>query len=324
VRHPSAAYAGGEPLAEVVRSGFAESFHRGSVAVLDADARVIAAAGDVAGPVFPRSALKPLQAVGMLRAGLRVPPADLALICGSHRGQPVHLVRVRAMLTVAGLDESALQCPPDHPLDESMRTGTRSRVQMNCSGQHAGMLLTCRSAGWPVATYLQPDHPLQISLRDTVADLVGEPAAATGVDGCGAPVFAMSLRGLAVAFLRLVSAAQGTPERAVADAMRQHPEQVSGTDAQAQDTVLMRASAGLLAKGGAEGVHAAAHWERGAVALKIDDGGGRARMPVLGVALRRLGLDLVVPAEPVRGGGLTVGEVRAVWTPDGAGDANRS
>jgi L-asparaginase II len=305
-------YLGGEPVAEVVRSGFVESCHRGSVAVLGPDGGTIAAVGDIAGPIFPRSANKPLQAVGMLDAGLALTDAaDLALVCASHRGQPVHVARVRAMLAAAGLDESALRCPPDQPLDETARTGTPSRAQMNCSGKHAGMLLTCLASGWPTATYLEPTHPLQVALRATVERLAGEGVSAVGVDGCGAPVFALSLRGLAAAFLRLVHAPSGSAERTVADAMRAYPEMVSGIDAAAHDTALMRTVVGMVAKGGAEGVQAVAVPGVGAVALKIDDGAMRARLPVLGWALGRLGLRAALRHTPVYGGGELVGEVRA-------------
>jgi L-asparaginase II len=315
-------YSGGVPLVEVVRSGFVESVHRGSVVVLDAAGEVAAAAGDVEGPVFPRSSAKPLQAVGMLRAGLRLSdPADLALVCASHFGEEFHVARVRALLRSAGLDESALRCPPDLPLSEAARHavlaagGGRARVLMNCSGKHAGMLLTCRAAGWAAEEYYHVEHPLQERLRAAFEDLTGHPAAADGVDGCGAPVFATPLRGLAASFLRLVSAEPGAVERSVADAMRAHPQIVAGTGA--PDTRLMGEVPGLLAKGGAEGVVAVAVPGVGAVALKIDDGAMRARMPVLVSALHRLAV--VAPGlaalaeEPILGGGVAVGTIRSVW-----------
>jgi L-asparaginase II len=159
---------------------------------------------------------------------------------------------------------------------------------------------------------------LQQALATTIADLTGEPIAAVGIDGCGAPVFAFSLRGLASAFLGLVSAPAGTPELAVADAMRAYPELVSGSGPGAHDTRLMRGVPGLLAKGGAEGVAVAAIPGVGAVALKIDDGAARARMPVLVSGLHRLGvqapvLEQLVAEERIRGGGRTVGTVCAIW-----------
>ena len=273
-------YEGGAPLAEVIRSGFAESFHRGSVVVLDADGATVASAGDVESPVLPRSAHKPLQAIGMLRSGLRLrDPADLAVVCASHSGEDVHLARIGALLRGAGLDESALRCPPDLPLGESARAavhragGGPSRIQMNCSGKHAGMLLTCLAAGWPTEEYWHPGHPLQERVRAAVEEFTGEAAAAVGVDGCGAPALAVSLTGLAGAYRRLVSAEAGSVERSVADAMRAHPLLVAGTGA--EDTRLMTGLPGLLAKGGAEGIAAVALPGGGAVALKIDDGGKR-------------------------------------------------
>jgi L-asparaginase II len=311
-------YLGGEPLAEVVRSGFVESRHSGSVVVLDATGEVAAWAGDVLGPIFPRSANKPMQAAGMLAAGLTATPAELAIISASHRGQPAHVAAVRGVL--AGIPPAALGCPADYPLSDDARDalvragGERAPLYMNCSGKHAGMLRTCAANGWPLAGYLDPAHPVQVAIRAGVESLAGEPAAATGVDGCGAPLLAVSLRGLAAAFLRLVSAPEGTGPRLVADAMRAHPDLVSGTDAEGHDTQLMRAVPGLVSKIGAEGVLAAAVPGVGAVALKIDDGSPRARLPVLNAAFSRLGLSFPEYADvPVLGGGSRVGEVRAVW-----------
>ena len=158
-------------LAEVVRSGFVESVHHGSVIVLDATGQVVAEAGDVTGPSFPRSSNKPLQTVGMLRAGLRTAePADLALISGSHFGEPFHVARTRRILTAAGLDESDLRCPPSLPLSETERDiilragGGATPILMNCSGKHAGMLATCVVNGWPLDSYLDPKHPVQVAM----------------------------------------------------------------------------------------------------------------------------------------------------------------
>ncbi|MDH6463940.1 L-asparaginase II [Micromonospora sp. A200] len=315
-------YEGGVPLVEVVRSGFVEGVHRGSVVVLDAGGLPVAGAGDVTSPIFPRSASKPMQAIGMLRAGLPLTdPADVALVSASHAGEEFHLARVAALLARAGLDGSALHCPPDLPVGEAAREavlragGGPTRVQMNCSGKHSGMLLTCVAAGWPLDGYWRPEHPLQQRLTATIEEFTGEEVAAVGVDGCGAPVLAVSLTGLAGAYLRLVSAEPGSVERTVSDAMRAYPELVGGTGA--EDTRLMRGVPGALAKVGAEGVIAAAVPGVGAVALKIDDGAGRARMPVLVSALRRLGVDAPVLTEyaelPLLGGGLPVGVVRAAW-----------
>jgi L-asparaginase II len=316
-------YAGGVPVAEVVRSGFVEGRHHGSVAVLDASGRLVASAGDPFGPVFPRSSNKPMQAVGMLRAGLDLTdPADLALVAASHDAEPSHVDRVRAMLHAGGLTEADLRCPPDLPLSDSAREavlrtgGGPERILMNCSGKHTGMLRTCVSAGWSIEDYLDPTHPLQQACRAAIEDLAGEKAEASGVDGCGAPVLALSLSGLARAFLPCVSAPPGSEPRRVADAMRAHPELVSGTGR--DDALLMRGIDGLLSKGGAEGVVAVALPDVGAIALKIDDGAMRARMPVLVSALRVLGVDAAVLNDlaetPVLGGGHPVGSVRSIAT----------
>lgn len=314
------AYSGGWRLVEVVRSGCVECFHHGSVVVVDARGAVLDSAGDVSGPIFPRSSNKPLQALGMLRAGLApAVAADLALVCGSHLGQDFHAARVREMLGRAGLDEAALRCPPSLPLDEPARTavlaagGGPTRVRHNCSGKHAGMLATCVAAGWPVETYRDPAHPLQRRLHDTVAEYAGEPVASVGVDGCGAALFAVSLTGLATAFRALVGGAPGSAEHTVAGAMRAHPEYVAGTGA--ADTRLMAAVPGLVVKSGAEGVAAAAYPGAGAVALKIDDGAARARLPVLVSALRRLGVECPELGDltAVYGGGRPVGDARSVW-----------
>jgi L-asparaginase II len=294
-------------LAEVVRSGFTESVHRGSCLILRPDGSELCALGDVTSPVFPRSSTKPLQALAMLRAGLELPDdADLALGCASHNGEPGHVRRALAMLERHGLMESALHCPPDP-----------RRAAMNCSGKHAAMLATCVQRGWPVDDYTDPEHKLQRIIADTVAELTGEPIAHTGVDGCGAPLFAYSLTGLARAFRTLVLAESGS-ERRIADVMRAHPWLVAGTGR--PDTLLMLAVDGLLAKGGAEGVHAVALAGGATIALKIDDGSPRPRGTVLVAALDALGaLPDNLAARSVLtglarghvlGGGREVGEVR--------------
>ncbi|GIF53370.1 asparaginase [Asanoa ferruginea] len=312
-------YEGGVRLAEVVRSGFPEGYHHGSVVVLDATGTAVATAGDVESPMFPRSSNKPMQAVGMLRAGLRLgDPADLALVCASHWGQDIHVDRVAALLWKAGLDESALGCPPDMPLDPAAAAdviragGGPSRIQMNCSGKHTGMLLTCQAAGWPIEGYLQPEHPLQKALAAAVADVAGEEIVATAVDGCGAPLLGLSLTALARGFLRLVD---GTVEASPADAMRAHPDLVSGRDT--TESNLMRAIPGMLVKAGAEGVMAVAVPGAGAVAIKMDDGAHRGNRPVLVSALRRIGVTGAALEEtadvPILGGGARVGELRSLW-----------
>jgi len=309
-------------LVDVLRNDRVESVHRGSLYVRGAGGETLLHLGTPEETVFPRSANKPMQAVAMLRSGLGadvpVDEADLAVATGSHSGEPAHVERVRGMLAAGGFTEDDLGCPPQLPIDEMAAHAVlaagrgASRVLMNCSGKHAAMLLTCRAAGWSTTDYLSPEHPLQREVRRVVEELSGETVTETGVDGCGAPLFAITLIGLARCFAALVTAPAGTPQRRVADAMRSHPLYVAGS--RREDTLLMRAVPGLLMKGGAEGVHAGALADGSAITLKIDDGAIRARMPVFVAALRRLGLEheeFDRQAEsPVLGGGEVVGSVR--------------
>jgi L-asparaginase II len=304
-------------VARVVRSGFVESVHHGTAVAVDGDGDVVAAAGDWQAPVFPRSSLKPLQAVAMVRAGLDLDGHLLALASASHSGERYHLDGVRRMLAAAALTEDDLRNTPDLPLDADERLawqragwGPRALAQ-NCSGKHAAMLATCRANGWDTSTYLLTSHPLQRAIAETVADLAGEALAAVGVDGCGAPVHAVSPLGLAVAFARIAAAAPGTPEGRVAAAVRAHPEWLGGTGRDV--TRLVRGIPGLVAKDGAEGVYAAALPDGRAAALKIADGGERPRVAVLAALLHRLGVEAAVLDElaevPVLGHGVPVGRV---------------
>ncbi len=307
-------------LVENWRSGFLESVHRGALVVLGADGAVLAAFGDVDRAVLPRSSNKPMQATALLEAGWSPRSTEeLAIGAASHNGEDVHRELVAGMLADAGLGSGDLGCPPALPLHEPTRAEwlvagrLPERLAMNCSGKHAAMLSACVAAGWPTSGYLDPDHPLQQAIEARLTRLAGEQVPAVVVDGCGAPQHALSLTGLARGIGAVVEAPDGTPERRVADAMRAAPWFVAGTGR--DDTELMRAVPGLLVKGGADGVHVAALPGRGAVALKLDDGGDRGRLPALTAALRLLD----VPAEPlarwlqlpVSGGGSVVGEVRA-------------
>lgn len=306
-------------VAEVVRSGLVESRHRGSVIALAADGSVAFAAGSTDAPMYPRSSNKPAQAAAMLRLGLPLDGELLALASASHSGEPFHVDGARRILALAGLDESALRNTPGYPIDpasmvEYVRTGGEpSSLTADCSGKHAAMLLTCVVNSWPTESYLDPAHPLQVAIHDTVGSLAGVPATHTGVDGCGAPLFAMSLTGLARMFRALALAPPGTPERRVVDAIQAHPEYTSGTTR--DETRLIRGVPGLVAKGGAEAVIAVALDDGRAAAVKIDDGGARARMPVMAATLRRLGLEAPVLDElasaPVLGGGHPVGDLWA-------------
>lgn len=313
-------------VAEVVRSGFVEGRHHGSVVALAPDGSVEWSIGDVDSPVLPRSCNKPLQAVAMVEAGLDLPPDLLAMACASHSGEAMHLEAVQRILTGAGLTEDDLQCPADWPMidvvrDEALRSGaSASRLFMNCSGKHAAMLATCVANGWDTATYLSPSHPLQQAILTTFARLTGEPVDTVAVDGCGAPLLSTSLTGLTRAFRSLAIATSGAEAR-VAEAIQAHPELVSG--ATRDELTLLRAIPRAIGKAGAEACYAVALPDGRSFALKIEDGGARARPVVMAAALERSGvLGLAgVDAEAVRrtgvhvlhGGGVPVGEVRAAY-----------
>jgi L-asparaginase II len=313
-------------IAEVIRSGFEESRHRGSAVVLGADGhQVLFSAGEVVAPMFPRSSNKPVQAAAMRACGLAVEGELLALASASHSGEDFHITGVRKILAGAGLTEDALQCPPALPMDEPTlwrllgEGGRPDRVHMNCSGKHAAMLATCVAAGWPTETYRDPGHSLQREIKAALGRLAGEDVAATGVDGCGAPLFAISLTGLARAFRALVLADPDSAERSVADAVRAHPAWTSGT--RRSERELHQAVPGLLVKSGAEGVQAFALADGRAGAVKMEDGAPRA-IPAITVALlRAIGADQAdgvdrdaldrIADVPVYGGGQVVGKVVA-------------
>ena len=304
-------------LVEVLRNGYLESVHRGRVAVTDPDGGLACSLGAEFAPMYPRSAVKPLQAVGMLRAGLDLQGKLLALVCASHSGEPMHLAGVREILGQGGLDETALQTPADWPLDEVAREDwiragrPKAPVAANCSGKHAGMIRTAQVRGDDLGSYRDPDHPTQLAIVSAIDDLASEQAGNLAVDGCGAPAYAISLYGLARAYGRLASATEG-PEATVAKAIREHPEFVSGTAR--DESALIRAVPGLIAKAGAEATYAVGLPDGRGVAIKISDGTPRARAVAMAGVLQRLGLDHDVLAAqasaPVLGGGARVGEIR--------------
>lgn len=308
----------GEPLAWVVRGRLAESVHTGHLLVGagDDDTLVI---GDPDAPMFARSSLKPLQALAMLRSGLEVDDRQLALACGSHAGTPEHVAVATSILTGAGLEVGALQNTPAWPLDGASRSALvragegPSSLTQNCSGKHAAMLATCVAAGWDVAGYRAPTHPLQLAIAEVIGEMSGVRPQVVAVDGCGAPLFSGTLRGLARAFRALVDADPGTPERRVADAMRAHPEMVAGDGR--TDTVAMKDVPGLVVKGGAEGVLAAALPGGRTVVAKVADGSARPVPVLLAEGLRLLGESRRWSWErvPVLGHGRAAGSVVATF-----------
>jgi L-asparaginase II len=308
------------PVAHLIRGGMTEGIHYGSVVVLGADGQVQFQLGDIEAAFYPRSALKPVQAVAMVRAGLPLDGDLLSLTAASHSGEERHLAGTRRILELAGLAEDHLRNVPDMPYDPVVRDSwvregrPPSRLAQNCSGKHAAMLYACRLNGWSLEGYLDPAHPLQQAIAEIVEDLTGQRIARVTVDGCGAPLFSVSLHGLARAAARITTAVSGTPEARVADAMREHAEMASGSGRDV--AALMRAVPGLLAKDGFEGVQVAALPDGRAVAVKIADGANRARVPVAAAALGRAGVDpgllTEFRGEALLGGGQAVGCVRPV------------
>jgi len=272
--------------------------------------------------MFPRSSNKPMQALAMVRHGLDLRDELLALVCSSHNGEDFHRAGVREILASVGLSEADLQNTPTLPLYEPeqqrwIREGLApASIAQNCSGKHAGMLATCVAAGWDTTTYRELDHPLQQAIAVAVEELAGERVTATAVDGCGAPVMAISLAGLARSFGRLAAAPHaepGTPLARIATAIRNAPDYLGGTTREV--TALVRETPGLVAKDGAESVVAVGLADGRGVAVKVADGGGRARMVILAGALRAIGVESSALAQlehsPVLGHGEPVGALVA-------------
>ncbi len=310
---------GAAPLARVRRGDLVESVHLGHLVALDAGGNAVLDVGDPEAVIFPRSALKPVQAVAMLRCGLDLDGELLALASASHSGEPGHLDGVRRILAGAGLDEDALDNTPDVPLGESGAAAFRaagqppSPVAQNCSGKHAAMLATCVANGWPTAGYRDPGHPVQQRIRRTVTDLTGDVPEHVTVDGCGAPLFSTTTAGLARAFARIATSAPDTAEGRVAAAVRANPWWLGGTGRPV--TRFVERVPGLVAKDGAEGVFAAALPDGRALAVKVLDGSARPLPAVVAAALTALGaeVDDDLGRVDVLGHGVPVGRVETAW-----------
>jgi L-asparaginase II len=313
-------------LARVLRSGVEESVHLGSVAVADAEGRVVVSAGDPGRPVFARSASKPFQAaVSIELGGLDLSDREVAVMAASHNGEAVHVDAVRSLLKRAGLGEGDLRCPPAWPLDPDEARGApeQRRLLHDCSGKHAGMLLASLRAGLDLATYPDPSHPLQRRVTEAIAAASGREPLGIGIDGCGVPVHRLPLAALATAYARLdrsqVFGSLESAVRLVVTAMRAEPYQVAGRGRIC--TALMEATP-VVAKVGAEGIGCAALPGRGlGVAVKIEDGAARAMRAALVRTLELL--EVVDPGHPrvaeharprILGGGAEVGAVEASFS----------
>lgn len=322
------AFADAAELAVVERGGFVESRHGGSAVVLGPDGTVTRSIGDPGGIIFPRSSLKPFQAVAVLSSGVALDGAAAALATASHAGTPAHIAVVRSMLAQAALPESALHCTADWPLDRDARDDLvragigAAPLYMNCSGKHASMLLACVKNGWPLESYLDPRHPLQLQVRDVVERLTGEKIAATAVDGCGAPIHAISLTGLARGIHRITTASASSPFALYRNAALLTKAVLNNgwaIDGPGRANTVVIDKLGVFTKGGAEGVMIMAAPDGTTVALKMLDGSARAATIVALALLAQAGaIDASAPdslaAElglDVLGGGKPVGRIRA-------------
>ena len=301
-------------LAQLVRSGLIESAHSGYLIIIGPDGSELLTLGDVDAEMYPRSAIKSLQAAAMVRIGLELNDEQLALVCASHGGTDRHQAVALEILKSAGLKESDLQNTPDRPLDRKARIAFGAKpatsLAANCSGKHAGMLATCAVNGWEIKTYREANHPLQIAIANEIEELTGKSINRISVDGCGAPLFSMSTRSIAVAARKMRIESDSVFNRVVSACLK-HPEMILAEGA--FDTRMMRAVPGLLVKGGAESVMLASLADGSAIAWKISDGSNRANGPMMKAALAKLGITIENEVVDVLGGGTVVGSLSATF-----------
>ncbi len=324
------------PIAVAYRGGHPENIHHGSLAVVNAQGQLLAHVGDVEAPLFTRSSLKPFQAMPLIAQfadALKLDEADIALLCASHNGEPMHVERAARLLAGMGASEANLCCGSHVPYfysatGQTPEPGTRyTRLQHNCSGKHTGMLLLAHALGEPLDGYLDVSHPVQQAIVRSVSHFSGVPAGqlVRGTDGCSAPNYALPLRALAQAFARLTldtpDPVYGHAPLRVARAMSRYPELVSGQGR--NDLTLMRAGGGdWVSKVGADGVQALASFSRGiGIAAKCSDGQLVPLMVALVSALEQLGwldadsraaLQSLIPPPLKNAAGIEVGDLRAV------------
>ena len=303
----------GEVLAELTRNGLVESIHTGHLIMLNADGSVHKIKGSVDMPIFPRSTVKCMQASAMVRNGLKLEPRLLALAQASHSGAAMHQAGVLEILAGVGLSESDLQCAFDKPLGDAERIAwgdkAATRLAMNCSGKHAGMLATCVANGWDIKTYLNADHPLQVAVLAEIESLAGAKVSNKTFDGCGAPLFALTTRELANA-IRNITISKDQVHVEVMNAARGYPEMVAGEGRLTTRT--MKSVPGLFMKEGAEAVEVVSMSDGRTLVFKISDGSWRAFGAIMHAALLEWGITTTEEAFNVYGGANIVGGMRAV------------
>jgi L-asparaginase II len=308
-------FSAGETLAEITRSGVVESVHSGHLVILNSDGSVHLSKGDPTQLTYPRSTIKSIQTSAMIRSGLKLEPRLLALVSASHSGAAMHQKGALEILATVGLGEKDLQNAKDKPLGEIERRAwgnqEPTRLAMNCSGKHAGMLATCVAAGWPTANYLDPAHPLQVAIKNELENLSGEEVALTSADGCGAPLFLISLNGLARA-MRAITISTDPIHQSVVQACRDFPEMVAGENR--LTTRLMREVSGLFMKEGAEGVEVATLADGRTIVFKISDGSIRPFETLMVAALAEFGIYVEDKTERIYGGSEAIGSIRACIT----------
>ena len=302
----------GEVLAELVRNGLVESVHSGHLVMLNSDGSIYKSKGAVEMPIFPRSTVKSFQASAMVRSGLKLEPRLLALVASSHSGAKVHQDGVLEILALHNLSESDLQNMLDKPLGTAEREawGDRAptRLAMNCSGKHAGMLATCVINGWDIKTYLEQSHPLQQAVLKEIEACTSESVANKTFDGCGAPLFAISTMGLARAIHKITTSSDPVHQEVLA-AHYLFPEMIGGEGR--LNTRMMQAIPGLMMKDGMEAVLVSSLRDGRTLVMKISDGSLRAAGLIAQAAFAEWDVNTTDESVKILGGSEVVGGIRA-------------
>lgn len=294
------------------RSGILESQHDGHLIMLGSKGEIEFLLGNAEHLVYPRSSIKGIQTAAMVRAGLNVEPRLLAHVSASHSGSAMHQSATLEILSAGGLNESALKNAQDKPLGEVERRewGDKPATSLaqNCSGKHAGMLLTCAVNDWSLENYLLPKHPLQVAIKEELEELGGEAIKLISIDGCGAPLFLLSLSALARS-IRALTISQDPVHARVIQACKSFPEMVAGEGR--STTRFMRENEGLFLKEGAEGVGVGSLPDGRTFAFKVSDGASRPYAILVSACLKRFGTVSASETSLIYGGSEVVGEMKS-------------